>query len=168
MTVSLTIKNNNLSELLQQHQCVNAEIMNSGDADIVVEDRENNLVINGFEVEKPYHISDVIEKINSIAISLSKDDSVKIGEYIFYYNHRKITGSQGEVLLTDKEADIIKCLMVSEAAVDKNELLRRVWGYNSSVDTHTLETHIYRLRKKISDDFIATCKEGYSINILNK
>ena len=55
--------------------------------------------------------------------------------------------------LTEKETNILKYLLrAGEAVVGREELLAEVWGYNSGVTTHTLETHIYRLRQKIEED----------------
>ena len=73
-----------------------------------------------------------------------------------------------ELNLTEKEADIIIFLKKSAKPVSINELQTQVWGYNSKLDTHTVETHIYRLRKKIinkfnNDNFIKSTKSGYNI-----
>ena len=58
-----------------------------------------------------------------------------------------------KVELTEKEVDILKCLLsAGEEAVDRDKLLKQVWNYNSDVTTHTLETHIYRLRQKLEID----------------
>lgn len=71
--------------------------------------------------------------------------------------------------LTDKEVSILQCLVgAGGEPVSKEELLRTVWGYQSSLDTHTLETHIYRLRNKIRDlcaneQVIAAVGGGYAI-----
>ena len=75
---------------------------------------------------------------------------------------------KNELNLTEKEADIIIFLKKSAKPVSINELQTQVWGYSSKLDTHTVETHIYRLRKKISnkfnnDDFIKSTKSGYNI-----
>ena len=75
---------------------------------------------------------------------------------------------KNELNLTEKEADIIIFLKKSEKSVSIDELQIKVWGHSSKLDTHTVETHIYRLRKKISnkfnnDDFIKSTKLGYNI-----
>ena len=62
-------------------------------------------------------------------------------------------GEKIKVELTGKEVDILKCLISSAGeAVDKDKLLKQVWNYSSDVTTHTLETHIYRLRQKLEAD----------------
>ena len=62
-------------------------------------------------------------------------------------------GDQVKIELTEKEVDILKCLINSgEEYVDREKLLKQVWNYNSDITTHTLETHIYRLRQKLEID----------------
>ena len=62
-------------------------------------------------------------------------------------------GDKKKVDLTEKEVDILKCLIGSgKEIVDKDKLLKQVWNYSSDVTTHTLETHIYRLRQKLEID----------------
>ena len=73
-----------------------------------------------------------------------------------------------ELNLTEKEADIIVFLKNSKKSVSIDELQTHVWGYSSKLETHTVETHIYRLRKKINNkfnnnDFIKSTKLGYNI-----
>ena len=75
---------------------------------------------------------------------------------------------KNQLNLTEKEADIIFFLKKAEKTVSINELQVKVWGHSSKLDTHTVETHIYRLRKKISnkfnnDNFIKSKKLGYTI-----
>ena len=75
---------------------------------------------------------------------------------------------KNELNLTEKEADIIIFLKKSEKSISIDELQTKVWGHSSKLDTHTVETHIYRLRKKISNkfnnhDFIKSTKLGYNI-----
>ena len=76
--------------------------------------------------------------------------------------------NKNELNLTEKEADIIIFLKKAEKTVSIDELQTQVWGHNSKLDTHTVETHIYRLRKKISEkfkdkNFINSTKKGYKI-----
>ncbi len=73
-----------------------------------------------------------------------------------------------ELNLTEKEADIVLYLKNSQKPVTINQLQVEVWGHSSKLETHTVETHIYRLRKKISDmfndyNFIKSSKSGYNI-----
>ena len=74
--------------------------------------------------------------------------------------------SKNLIILTEKEVRLIELLLISTKPVSKDKILSSVWNYSSDADTHTVETHIYRLRKKISkefndDTFIQNNKEGY-------
>ena len=70
--------------------------------------------------------------------------------------------------MTEKEINTISYLSKSDKPVNINELQEKVWSYQSDIETHTVETHIYRLRKKISNtfsdnEFIVSKKNGYQI-----
>ena len=74
-----------------------------------------------------------------------------------------------ELELTEKESSILVFLKKSDGPVKINQLQEKVWGYNSELETHTVETHVYRLRKKINDkfsnnEFIIRDKKGYFLN----
>ena len=72
--------------------------------------------------------------------------------------------------LTEKEVMILEMLYQSKTPLSKEKILRHVWGYESGIDTHTLETHIYKLRKKLSPEspeaLILTLQEGYALTCL--
>ncbi|MDD9329935.1 MAG: helix-turn-helix domain-containing protein, partial [Bartonella sp.] len=76
-----------------------------------------------------------------------------------------------KIYLTEKEAAILKCLYETRnQIVNRETLLEHVWGYNANIITHTLETHIYRLRKKIEKDpskakILVTDHNGYRLNL---
>ena len=70
--------------------------------------------------------------------------------------------------MTEKEIQLIELFLNSEKPISKKNILSFVWNYSSDADTHTVETHIYRLRKKINDkfsdeNFIVNTKDGYSL-----
>ena len=81
----------------------------------------------------------------------SDDAMLNIGSYIFRPGTKLLLDSKGaKVHLTQKETAILKCLFrARQQPVSREKLLQEVWGYNSSMSTHTLETHIYRLRQKV-------------------
>ena len=107
-------------------------------------------------IEKPFRIENFYKTIfTTLAkISNSKDMTHKIGPFTFFPLKKFIIlGDNKKIELTEKEVDILKCLISSgEKAVDRDELLKQVWNYSSEVTTHTLETHIYRLRQKLEID----------------
>ena len=76
-----------------------------------------------------------------------------IGPYRLHPDSRVLTGPEGEERLTDKEAAILALLhAAAPRAVRREALLEDIWGYNAGIDTHTLETHVYRLRRKLETD----------------
>ena len=85
---------------------------------------------------------------------------------IFKKLQRTIFCKNKKILLTEKECEILEYLISKKKFIKKSDLLKNVWGFNSKVKTRTLETHIYRLRKKIKEkfldeDFILNNKTGY-------
>ena len=126
----------------------------------------NQIVLNNC----PLRISKIIETINVNFLKnrFIQQSDIDLGAYKLNLNSRKIFDNKNELSLTEKEADIIIFLKKSEKPVSIDELQTKVWGHSSKLDTHTVETHIYRLRKKISskfndDDFIHSTKSGYAI-----
>ena len=83
---------------------------------------------------------------------ISEDASYPVGHYVFKPGDKILTDEEtGEkIRLTEKETAILKFLKRAEGAtISREKLLNEVWGYNANVTTHTLETHVYRLRQKI-------------------
>jgi DNA-binding response OmpR family regulator len=124
--------------------------------------REEADQVNGLDagandyVLKPFKFSVLLARIRAHLRSheASEDAVYRIGPYEFRPGMRVLVDpAQRKIRLTDKEAAILRYLYRSgEKPVGREELLREVWGYNSNVTTHTLETHIYRLRQKIEPD----------------
>ena len=108
-------------------------------------------------------IENVIAKKN-----FSKNSSIKIKLYRLDKNEKKIFKDKKYVQLTEKEIQLIELLSSKKTPISKEKILSEVWQYAEDADTHTVETHIYRLRKKIkssfSDDkFIFNNEKGYLI-----
>jgi len=100
----------------------------------------------------------------------SEDATFAIGQYTFRPSSKMLTEeSGGKIRLTEKETAILKFLYrAGDKSVTRDVLLHEVWGYNSGVTTHTLETHIYRLRQKIERDpsnaeLLVTESGGYKL-----
>jgi DNA-binding response OmpR family regulator len=84
-------------------------------------------------------------------------------------NSREMILEKKKLKLTEKEVDTILYLSKNVGSVSINELQKKVWSYQSELETHTVETHIHRLRKKIKEKFndnnlIVSTKDGYQIN----
>ena len=98
----------------------------------------------------------------------NQQSEIKIGDYKINLNSRELMFGQKKIKLTEKESGIILYLSKRNEPISIHELQSKVWGYNSELETHTVETHIYRLRKKIlkifnDENFIISKKEGYKI-----
>ena len=113
-----------------------------------------------------------INEINNIVeVSLAKreftkNSSIKIKSYLLDKNEKKLIKENNSIILTEKEVQLLEILLNKKGPVSKDDILSLVWQYSSETDTHTVETHIYRLRKKISEKFfdemfILNNKEGY-------
>ena len=93
-----------------------------------------------------------------------------IGKYKISINSRKIYYKHLSLKLTEKEVNFVLYLSINKSPVKIEELQANVWGHHSKLETHTVETHIYRLRKKMlknfgDQNFILTSKEGYQLKL---
>ena len=128
---------------------------------------KNKLVIEKF----PLSIKKIKELIN---ISFLKNNyrtqsHIKINKFNLDINSREIRLLDKKLFLTEREINLILFLNNSKSPLNINKLQNEVWGYSSTLETHTVETHIYRLRKKIKEvfneeNFIISTKKGYKIN----
>ncbi|MCA3554427.1 response regulator transcription factor [Aestuariivirga sp.] len=107
-------------------------------------------------VTKPFRFAVLLARIRAHLRqhAHSEDATFKVGPYIFKPSAKLLMdGSDRKIRLTEKETAIIKFLLrSSEQTVGRDVLLQEVWGYNGGVTTHTLETHVYRLRQKMERD----------------
>jgi DNA-binding response OmpR family regulator len=107
-------------------------------------------------VTKPFRLSVLLARLRAhLRQSELNDDAVlTIGPYTFRPSAKLMTdaGGRKKVRLTEKEAAILKFLYRAGRVIGRDTLLGEVWGYNAGVTTHTLETHVYRLRQKIERD----------------
>jgi len=120
------------------------------------------------KLKLPTSIKDINQIIeNSVTKKkFNKNSSIKIKNYILNKNERKLLKDNDYILLTEKEIQLLELFLKNDIPIGKNKILDEVWQYASDADTHTVETHIYRLRKKIKDkfddeNFILNNKTGY-------
>ena len=146
-------------------------IQNSSHYLIVTQQNISNLDSQLQLTNIPIKISKLIEMINIKLLKnqFSKQSKVKIKNYILNLNSREISNNNTLMKLTEKEINTIIYLSKTNKSVSINELEKNVWQYEADMETHTVETHIYRLRKKIYDkfkdkDFIVSKKNGYEIS----
>ena len=122
---------------------------------------------------KPFRYPVLLKSIETQLHKFKKSENTQysIGNYIFKPNSKILESNKNRsIRLTEKENNILKFLYKNLGnTVSRETLLHEVWGYNSKVTTHTLETHIYRLRQKIEDDpsnacFLITEPGGYKLH----
>ena len=118
----------------------------------------------------PFYIYDLFEKINIELIKqkYNYQSSINILDYSLDLNSKIISKNDKNIKLTEREVEIILFLNKRDNPQKVNVLQNEVWGYSSELETHTVETHIYRLRKKIADtfkdkNFIISSDDGYLI-----
>ena len=116
-----------------------------------IEGEKSQLILNKF----PDSIYSIIEKINVALLKqkYSEQSDILIGKYSIDLNSRLIKSNNENLKLTEREIEIILFLQNSKTPQKIENLQKKVWGHNSNLETHTVETHIYRLRKKIIDKF---------------
>ena len=123
-------------------------------------------------VTKPFRFAVLLARIRAQLrqYEQSEDATFGVGPYLFKPSQKLLTTDDGKkIRLTEKESAIIRYLYrAGQKVVTRDVLLEEVWGYNSGVTTHTLETHVYRLRQKIERDpshaeILVTENGGYKI-----
>ena len=139
---------------------------------IITNNENNNLLLKKSIVLKefPIKIISLIEKLN---INLLKQkynfqNDIKLNKYKLDLNSREISYNNIKLKLTEREVEVLVFLNESSKPKKIESLQREVWGYASDLETHTVETHIYRLRKKIKEKFndenlIISEKDGYLV-----
>jgi len=118
----------------------------------------------------PINIFKLIEKINIefLKQQFNNQSELQINKYTIDLNSRELLLKSSKLKLTEKEINTIIYISKSNKPVSIDELQEKVWSYQSDIETHTVETHIYRLRKKIlktfnDNEFIISKKDGYHI-----
>ncbi len=132
-----------------------------------IEGIKNNLILKNI----PIKLEKLVEIINIkfLKNKFLDQSNIKIGEYNLDLNSRKISLEDKSLYLTERETRLI-IFITEKKNVTVKELQKTVWDYAPNLDTHTVETHIYRLRKKMketfsNDDFIINTNNGYSIDL---
>ena len=162
---------------------LNFEIIQSNEKDLkeLNYDQKNNyLIISEKKIEGvknslildnlPIKFEKLIETINIkfLKNKFLDQSHIKIGEYNLDLNSRKISFGNKSLNLTERETNLI-IFIKDKKNVTVKELQKKVWDYSPDLDTHTVETHIYRLRKKMketfgNESFILNTSKGYSID----
>ena len=127
---------------------------------------DNNIILSKF----PIKVFNLIEKINIFLLKKNfvTQSKININDYQLDINSRALKIGKKKLKLTQKETEIIFFIKNSNKEVSISSLKKNVWGHSSELETHTVETHVYRLRKKIKDffndsKFIKSTDNGYKI-----
>ena len=160
---------------LKIFEALNEKILNKIKDDLrnylIITSKKINNVNNQFILDKtPTKLNNLIEKFNIqfLKVNFIEKSELNIGKYKIDLNSRELISINNVLKLTEKETNIIIYLFKSNNAVGIDQLQSKVWQYHSNLETHTVETHIYRLRKKIlktfnDNEFIISKKNGYQI-----
>ena len=138
---------------------------------LIITPKKFNNINNQFILDKtPTKLNKLIERLNIqfLKVNYIQKSEFDIGKYKIDLNSRELISKNIVLKLTEKEVNIIIYLSKSNNAVRIDQLQSEVWQYHSNLETHTVETHIYRLRKKIlnifnDNEFIISEKNGYQI-----
>ena len=137
---------------------------------IILATNDNNKL---YDYDSILNLPTSINEINSLVEELStkkifnKNSSISIKkDYVLDKNEKKLIKNNNFIILTEKEVQLLELFITNSKPISKRDILLSVWNYSKDADTHTVETHIYRLRKKINDkfldtNFIANDKNGY-------
>ena len=127
---------------------------------------------NNFDafLEIPSSLKEINFVVENVAAkkTFTKNSSIQIKQYLLNKNEKKLLNGNNAIVLTEKEIQLLELFLNNQKPISKDKILSSVWNYSSDADTHTVETHIYRLRKKINEkfsdeNFIVNTKDGYSL-----
>jgi len=138
---------------------------------LIISNKKFSNISNQFVLDNtPINIFKLVERINIefLKLQFNSQSELKVNNYTIDLNSREMFKNNTRLKLTEKEINTITYLSKSNTPVSIHELQEKVWSYQTGIETHTVETHIYRLRKKILNSFddnlfIVSKKNGYEI-----
>ena len=153
-----------------------SESISTENSILIVHEKEYNFFVKEINEDQiikfkpPVSIFTFVENLNVRFIQKKYQDqsSVNVKEFFLDINSRELKNGNSTLKLTERETDMILFLNNSKKPVNVETLEKEIWQHSSELETHTVETHIYRLRKKIkaefgNDDLIKSNKSGYTI-----
>ena len=153
-----------------------SESISTENSILVVHEKEYNFFVQNInedqiiKLKPPVNIFAFIENLNVRFIQKKYQDqsNVNVKDFFLDINSRELKNGKLSLKLTERETDMILFLNNSKKPVNVETLEKEIWQHSSALETHTVETHIYRLRKKIKDEFdnddlIKSNKDGYTI-----
>ncbi|MFL2884518.1 MAG: winged helix-turn-helix domain-containing protein [Candidatus Pelagibacter sp.] len=149
---------------------LNLEIKNLNNYLIITKNKILNIQEQYILDNMPVKIFKLVEKLNLqfLKLQFNEQSEIIINDYIVNLNSREISLGNIKLKLTEKEINTIIYLSKMKSPVTIDELQKKVWSYQSNIETHTVETHVYRLRKKMLEifkdkNFLISKKNGYQI-----
>ena len=155
---------------------IKSESISTENSILVVHEKEYNFFvenINDDQIVKfkpPVNIFIFIENLNIrfIQKKYQEQSNINVNDFFLDINSRELKKDKSSLKLTERETDMILFLNNSKKPVNVETLEKEIWQHSSELETHTVETHIYRLRKKIkaefgNDELIKSNKDGYTI-----
>ena len=160
-----------IDDKIEKNENIFKHLNNTNVSKLVITSKENQIKFKYDEkIFKPLSIIDLNKKIVDLNTKkkFSANSSIQIKDYILDKNEKKLKKENLFIIITEKEIQLLELLFNKKKPIQKKDILEEVWKYASDADTHTVETHIYRLRKKIFDKFkdekfILNKKDGYLI-----
>ncbi len=156
----------NEKELVEKKDQVNRVVIADKSTSMKNSDSKNIIILS----ELPIRFEDLIDKINTnfLRQKYRSQSNLSIKKYKLDLNSRTMSYQEKSLRLTEREIEIILFLNNKGNAQKIDVLQKEVWGYSDNLETHTVETHVYRLRKKIheifgDEDFLISSKDGYKI-----
>jgi len=153
-----------------------SESISTENSILVVHEKEYNFFVENINEDQiikfkpPVNIFIFIENLNVRFIQKKYQDqsNINVKDFFLDINSRELKKDKSSLKLTERETDMILFLNNSKKPVNVETLEKEIWQHSSELETHTVETHIYRLRKKIkaefgNDDLIKSDKKGYTI-----
>lgn len=160
-------------ELIKADQKIFNDLAKKIDSDyLFILESKNHKLRNHLSIDNPpIKLDKLIEQINLkfLKEKFNYQSNIIVGSYKLNLNSREIVRDNKNIDLTEREINLILFLKNSKLPVNIGKLEKEVWEYGSELETHTVETHIHRLRKKIKktfndERFILSSKEGYILN----
>ena len=143
-------------------------IESSNNIKIIASKKKDLLSYYDAYLELPANLKEINAVVENVSAKLkfSKNSSIEIKNYLLNKNEKKLYKQNDFIILTEKEIQLLEILLKNKDPISKDNILSSVWNYSAEADTHTVETHIYRLRKKINEKFndekfILNNKQGY-------
>jgi hypothetical protein len=121
--------------------CISNELISKGNADYFYH----------YNTKQRHRMGIILDQLETLLLSHQRFD-ITYGDYYLNYDDSRLSFHDRDILLSERERELVFMLLKgTENGQTKQTLLTSIWGYAPDIDTHTLETHIYRLRQKIED-----------------